>query len=438
MQENRRSFLKKTAMASAAVASPTFSTRVAGANEKIVLALIGGRNRGQDIVLSSVRDGAEIKTFCDIDDAILTEVGSKIEVAQGKKPQFEKDFRRVLDDPDIDAVLIGTPDHWHAYQAIAACQAGKDVYVEKPLCTTIEEGHRMRDAARRYERVVQVGTQRRSAAQFKSAVEFVASGKLGKVCLMKAWMCQVRESVGNPPDASVPPGVDYDLWLGPAPKRPFNPLRFHYNWRFFWDYCNSELGNQGIHMLDIALWAIAEMRGLENNLPSHVSGHGGIYWLDDAKEVPDIQTVTYDYGDLMLVWELRSFQQHHPIEGMTAGTAFYGTEGTLLVDHQGWKLFRPGSESDPAETFAGSDQVMGRQGGNSHTKNFLNAVKSRQRPNADIEIGRRSTALCHLGNISYHLGRDVRFDPKTETFGSDSEANALLRREYRSPWELPG
>jgi predicted dehydrogenase len=408
-----------------------------GANEKIVLALIGGRNRGEDIALGSVRDGAEVKTFCDIDDAILAEIGSKIEEAQGKKPQFEKDFRRVLDDPEIDAVLIGTPDHWHAYQTIAACQAGKDVYVEKPLCTTIEEGHRMRDAARRYKRVVQVGTQRRSASQFESAVEYVASGRLGKVCLMKAWMCQVRKSIGNPPDSSVPPGVDYDMWLGPAPKRPFNPVRFHYNWRFFWDYCNSELGNQGIHMLDIALWAIAEMRGLENNLPSHVSGLGGIYWLDDAKEVPDTQTVTYDYGDLMLVWELRSFQRHNPIEGTTAGTAFYGTDGTLVVDGRGWKVYRPDSGSEPTEEFAAADQVTGRESGNSHTKNFLNAIKDRQWPNADIEIGRRSTALCHLGNISYHLGRDVRFDPKTETFGGDTEANVLLRREYRSPWELP-
>lgn len=436
MQETRRSFLKKTAMASAVAASPAFSNRVSGANEKIVLALIGGRNRGQDIALSSVRDGAEIKTFCDIDDAILAEIGGKIEAAQGRKPRFEKDFRRVLEDPDIDAVLIGTPDHWHAYQTIAACQAGKDVYVEKPLCTTIEEGHRMRDMARKNKRIVQVGTQRRSASQFKSAVDYVASGKLGKVCLMKAWMCQVRDSIGNPPDGSVPAGVDYDMWLGPAPLRPFNPLRFHYNWRFFWDYCNSELGNQGIHMLDIALWAIAEMKGLDNNLPSRISGHGAIYWLDDAKEVPDTQTVTYDYGDLMLVWELRSFQRHHPIEGTDAGTAFYGTEGTLIVDHRGWQVFRPGEDGKPAEIFSAEDEVMGRQGGSSHTRSFLDAVKSRDLPNADIEIGRRSTALCHLGNISYHLGRDIRFDPKTERFGDDIEANALLSRKYRAPWAL--
>jgi len=407
-----------------------------GANERVTLALIGGRNRGSDIALSSIRDGAVVKTFCDVDDAILDEVGAKIEKEQGKAPGKEKDFRKVLEDPDIDAVLIATPDHWHAFQTIAACQANKDVYVEKPLCKTIEEGHRMRDAARCYKRVVQVGTQRRSAGHYRDAVEYVASGKLGKICLMKAWMCQVRESLGNPPDEPVPPGVDYDMWLGPAPKRPFNRLRFHYNWRFFWDYCNSELGNQGIHMLDIALWAIAEMKGLEHNLPLHVSGHGGIYWLNDAKEVPDTQTVTYDYGDFLLVWELRSFQRFHPLEGTTAGTAFYGTEGTLVVDHRSWKVFRPGSTTDPVEVHSASDQVMGRQGGSSHTNNFLEAIKDRIRPNADIEIGRRSTALCHLGNISYHLNRDVRFDPSTETFGDDEEANRLLRRDYRSPWAL--
>jgi len=416
---------------------PSLTSRVKGANEKITLALIGGRNRGSDIALSSIRDGAEIKTFCDIDDAILEKVGAQITQAQGRKPQFEKDFRRVLDDPDIDAVLIGTPDHWHAYQTIAACQAGKDIYVEKPICKTIQEGQLMRDAARKYSRVVQVGTQRRSGIQFQTAVDYVASGKLGKICLMKAWMCQVRKSIGNPPDQDPPPGVDYDMWLGPAPKRPFNPLRFHYNWRFFWDYCNSELGNQGIHMLDVALWAIAEMKGLENNLPSKISGHGGIYWLDDAKEVPDTQTVTYDYGDFMLVWELQSFQDYHPIEGTEGGTAFYGTDGSLVVTDEGWKVFGPKGAVVEEYKTPRDASIMGRQGGASHTRNFLDAIKSRKRPNADIEIGRRSTVLCHLGNISYHLGRDVKFDIRTETFGNDEEANALLKKDYRSPWALP-
>jgi len=437
-KETRRELLKKATMASAISLLPGGLTRsVKGANEKILLALIGGRNRGKDIALSSIRDGAEIKTFCDIDDAILEKTGAEITALQKRKPKYEKDFRRVLDDPEIDGVLIATPDHWHAYLVMAACQAGKDIYVEKPLCQTIQEGHLMRDAARHYKRIVQVGTQRRSAAHYKSAVDYVAAGKLGKVCLMKGWMCQVRESIGNPPDQDPPKGVDYDRWLGPAPKRAFNPMRFHYNWRFFWDYGNSELGNQGIHMLDIALWAISEMRGSDRNLPTHVSGHGGIYWLDDAKEVPDTQSITFDYGDLMLVWELRSFQRLHPIEGTTAGTAFYGTDGTLVIDHRFWKVYGPDGKVVKEVSASAEEPVMGREGGRSHTRHFLDSIKSRELPNADIDVGRRSTVLCHLGNISYHLGRDVRFDPETETFGDDREANARLTKEYRAPWELP-
>lgn len=427
-EQNRRSFVKKAGMASAFAATQfsNLNPLAKGANEKVVLALIGCRNQGRHDAISAIRQGAEFKTICDIDDAILDKVGPQIEQAQNKKPGSAKDFRRVLDDKDIDAVIIATPDHWHSILTILACQAGKDVYIEKPLSQTIHEGHLMRDAARKYKRVVQVGTQRRSAEHFRSAVEYVASGKLGKVCLMKAWITQLRKSIGNPPDSSPPPGVDYDMWLGPAPKRPFNKNRFHYNWRFFWDYGNTELGNQGVHMLDVAMWAIEKMRGLENCLPRRVSSNGGIYWLHDAKEVPDTQVITYDYGDMMLVWEMHSFQNLHPLEGTDAGTAFYGTEGTLVVD-DGWKVY-------------GKDnQVVASQkrGGGSHTGNFLACIKSRKRPNADVEIGRLSTTICHLGNISCRLRRDVQFDPKTETFGADKEANAFLTKQHRTPYTLP-
>jgi hypothetical protein len=268
---------------------------------------------------------------------------------------------------------------------------------------------------------------RRSGEHFREAARFAGSGKLGKLCLVRAWMCQVRKSIGNPPDSAPPAGVDYDMWLGPAPKRPFNPNRFHYNWRFFWDYGNSELGNQGVHMLDTALMGIQELRGLERSLPTKVSGHGGIYWLNDAKEVPDTQVTTYDYGDFMLVWELHSFANHHPIDNDDAGTAFYGTDGTLVVTDDGWRVFGP------------KNQVVasGQSSPLAHEKNFLECMRSRKLPNADVEIGRLSTTLCHLGNISYHLKRDVKFDPKTETFGDDREANALLEKSYRQGFELP-
>jgi predicted dehydrogenase len=217
------------------------------------------------------------------------------------------------------------------------------------------------------------------------------------------------------------------VWLGPAPKRPFNRNRFHYNWRFFWDYGNTELGNQGVHMLDVALWGIQKMRGVEKSLPKKVSGSSGIYWLDDAKEVPDTQVLTFDYGDLALVWELHSFQSALPLHGTAAATAFYGSEGVLLVDGDGWKVTSANGEPGPSE----------KSSGGSHTKNFLECIKSRNRPSADVELGRLSTTLCHLGNICTRLKREVQFDPAAENFGADKEANALLTKDYRAPYTLP-
>ncbi len=425
--QNRRTFLKTTGTVLAAGCLPGFNATALGANEKIVLALIGGNNQGRGDALGAIQDGAEIKTFCDVDDAVPNKTGAALAKAQGKQPVLEKDFRRVLEDKEIDGVIIATPDHWHAIPTLLACQAGKDVYIEKPLSHTIHEGHLMRDAARKFNRIVQVGTQRRSGAHYRSAVEYAASGKLGKVCLVKAWMCQVRGSIGNPPDSPVPPGVDYDVWLGPAPKRPFNKNRFHYNWRFFWDYGNTELGNQGVHMLDVALWGIQAMRGVANCLPKHVSGSSGIYWLNDAKEVPDTQVMTYDYGDLVLVWELHSFQTSLPIEGTVAGTAFYGTDAALVVEGSGWRVHTKKGEPVRSE----------KASGGSHTRNFLECVKSRKRPNADVELGRLSTTICHLGNICTRLQRDIRFDPKAEDFGDDQAANALLTKSYRAPYTLP-
>ncbi len=428
-RENRRSFMKKAGLASAAAAAGfvNWNPSAVGANERVVLGLIGCRNQGRNDALSAIKQGAVFKTICDIDDAILAKVGPDVQAAQNRAPSWEKDFRRVLDDKEIDGVVIATPDHWHAIPTILACQAGKDVYIEKPLSHTIHEGHLMRDAARKYDRVVQVGTQRRSEAHIREAVEYVASGKLGRVCVVKAWITQVRESIGNPPDGTPPPSADYDMWLGSAPKRPFNRNRFHYTWRFFWDYGNTELGNQGVHMLDVGMWGIEKLRGEEHCLPTHVANNSGIYWLHDAKEVPDTQVVTYDFGDLQLVWEMHSFQDHHRMDGMVVGTAFYGTDATLVVDDDGWKVF------------GGKDEVVasGISSGGSHTGNFLECIKSRQRPNADIEIGRLSTTICHLGNISCRLGRDIQFDPRTETFGTDHAANAYLTKEYREPYTLP-
>lgn len=426
--ESRRTFTK-TSIASAFAAAEflNLNPRAKGANDKITLALIGAHNQGRGVALRSIQQGAQIKTICDIDDDVIRKFAPEVTSAQKRTPGSVKDFQRVLDDKEVDAVIIAAPDHWHTHMALLACQAGKDVYVEKPLSQTIREGQWIRDAARKYNRVMQVGIHRRSAEHCRSAAEYVASGKLGKVCMIRAWTCQVRKSIGNPPDSDPPAGVDYDAWLGPAPKRPFNPNRFHYNWRFFWDYGNTELGNQGVHKIDLALWAIAKMRGLENCLPRRISSFAGIYWLKDAKEVPDTQVVSYDYGDLMFVYELQSFQDYRPIESIKSGVAFYGTDATLLLDNDSWKTIRKNRDIG---------EVVKSTGG-SHEGNFLECVKSRHKPNCDVEIGRISTTLCHLGNISQHLGRDVHFDSKTETFGEDKEANAFLTKQYRREYPLP-
>jgi predicted dehydrogenase len=434
-KQNRRTFVKKIGTASALAGFINWNPRAKGANERVVLGLIGGRNQGSGDALRAIRQGAEIKTFCDLDQAILDKVNPEFEKAQNKAPGTTKEFRRLLDDKDIDGVIIATPDHWHTHITLLACQAGKDVYVEKPLSQTIQEGHLIRQAARKYDRIVQVGTQNRSSENFQSAIEFVKSGKLGKICEITAWECQVRESIGRPPDSDPPSTVDYDQWLGPAPKRLFNINRFHYKWRFFWDYGNSELGNQGIHMLDVALWGIQTLRAVENCLPARVSGNAGIYWLDDAKEVPDTQIVTYDYGDFVLVWELRSFAKHHPIDGSQEGIGFHGSEASLMIHGEGhegsWKVYYKDGSTGP------SAEASDKSQSNLHEKNFLDSIKSRKRPNADVEIGRLATTICHLGNIASRLGRDIIFDPKTETFGNDKAANAYLSKEYRKPYTLP-
>jgi predicted dehydrogenase len=428
--ENRRSFVSKTGIALTA-GYLGWNPRAAGAGERVTLALIGGHNQGRAVALRAIRAGAAIKTFCDIDDEVIGKVSPELEKAQRRAPQAARDFRSVLEDKDIDAVIIATPDHWHARMALLACQAGKDVYVEKPLSKTIREGQMMRDAARKYGRIMQVGTHRRSGAHYREAVEYLGSGKLGKICLVRAWTYQVRETIGNPPDGAPPAAADYDMWLGPAPLRPFNPNRFHYKWRFFWDYGNSELGNMGVHVLDVAMWGIQKLRGIERCLPKRVYSCDGIYWLDDAKEVPDTQTVTYDYQDFMLVWELRSFAEDPGPGGRPAGTSFHGTEATMFVTTHGWKVVSAKGEPGPSGKGETEEQLSEH-----HVANFLDCVKSRKTPNADVEIGRLSTTLCHLGNISHYLKAAVSFDPAGETFES-REANAYLEKPYRKGYPLP-
>ena len=396
------------------------SSAKATASERVRIATIGVRNQGKTLTshLASLPDVA-IVALCDVDESLRPAAMSV--VGEGRPaPRWESDFRRILDDRSIDAVVIATPDHWHAAMTILACQAGKDVYVEKPVSHNVREGLQMIAAARRSGRVVQSGLQQRSGTHFQSAVDFVRSGKLGAVHLAKAWTVHRRKPIGRKRDSTPPDGVDYDLWLGPAPCAPFNANRFHYNWHWFWDYGTGELGNWGTHMLDVARW------GLGVGLPTRVSAHRWRFHFDDDQETPDTLVVQYAYPRATIVWEHRLWSTHG-VEGRSAAAAFYGELGTLVVDRGGWKVY------DFAETIASdsSEQPI------AHLRNFVDCVKNRSRPAADIETGHVSSALCHLGNIAYRVGREVTFVPETAAFAGDREANLLLSRSYRSGWELP-
>ena len=389
--------------------------------ERVAVAGIGLRGQGKELVtgLAGLPD-VDLVAICDVDEGILPGVSQNVAEVQGRAPRWEHDFRRILDDPAIDAMVIATPDHWHALMTILACQAGKDVYVEKPVSHNIIEGERMLGVARQHQRVVQSGLQQRSGSHFQSAIEFVRSGKLGQVHLAKAWTVHTRKSIGFKKDAPLPQGVDYDLWLGPAAQRPFNANRFHHNWHWFWDYGTGELGNWGVHMLDIARW------GLGVGLPTQVSAMGGKHYFQDDQETPDTLLVNYAYPGQTITWEHRLWS-NHGIEGRSAAAAFYGELGTLVVDRGGWKVY----DQKEAATSGSSELAI------AHQRNFIDCIKTRGTPAAELEIGHLSSTLCHLGNIAFRLGRTVQFDSLAMNCGADAEANALLGREYRSPWELP-
>jgi predicted dehydrogenase len=413
---------RRTFLAVASVGSLAASARggTAAANERVRVAVIGLRSRGTDLSrLFAANPGAEVAAVCDVDDAMMGKTVRAVEKIAGKPPRVEKDFRRLLDDKAIDAVAIATPDHWHAMLTVLACQAGKDVYVEKPASHNVVEGRRMVEAARKYNRVVQLGTQRRSTPYVREAIEHVRSGALGKVAMARAWNHQKRVNIGHGQPGPVPPGIDYAMWQGPAPDRAYHANRLHYNWHWFWNWGTGELGNNGIHGLDVARW------GLGAVAPIAVSSGGGKYVFDDDQETPDTQTVTWDFPEAALVYEHRIWS-NHGTEGELFGIAFYGEKGTLIIGEKGWRV----EEGDKAQGAASPD------GPARHVGNFVECVRSRETPNADIEIGHLSTRLCHLGNIALRIGKKLTFDAETESF-KDAEANALLAREYSRRFEMP-
>ncbi len=428
----RRQFVTGAAAAVGAMASRLQAQQAAGdrgvaANDRIVLAHIGCGSIGMHNARIVTDLGqAEYVAVCDPDEERVEAAAKEIGGRQGRRPRTYRDFRHVLDRDDVDAVWVSTPDHWHALITILACMAGKDVFVEKPVSHNVVEGRRMAQAARRYDRIVQAGTQQRSGPHMKAATDYVRSGALGTICLCKAWVMGGHENLGHPPDGDPPPTVDYDLWLGPAPKRPFNPNRFHYQWRWFWDYAGGKCADWGIHLLDMIHW------GMEVEAPLAVSSEGGRYILDDNCETPDTQVVLFEYPGFTCTWEHREGNSF-PIEGYGHGMAFYGSNGTLLMDRSGWKVISEGEAIPDAPSGSGSDAQMYVD----HAAHFFDCVRTRRRPRSDIEIAHRTTTALHLGNIAYRLQRRLRWDAQNERIIDDREANRMLAREYRHPWGLP-
>ena len=414
---DRRRFLG--AAGAGLVMLPSRSGRAAP-SDRVRVAVIGLRNRGTDHArLFAANPGAEVAAVCDVDDAMFEKPVKAVEKITGKAPRTEKDFRRLLEDKSIDAITIATPDHWHALLTVLACQAGKDVYVEKPASHNVVEGRRMVEAAQKYKRVIQLGSQRRSTPYVQEAIEHVRKGAIGKVAMARAWNHQKRVSIGHGHPGPVPSGVDYAMWQGPAPDRPYYANRVHYNWHWFWNWGTGELGNNGIHCVDVARW------GLGVDAPMAVSSGGGKYVFDDDQETPDTQTTTWEFPGACLVYEHRLWS-NHGIESEQFGVAFYGENGTLIVGEKGWRV----------EERASAHSKATNGGQSKHVQNFLDCVKSREKPNADIEIGHLSTRLCHLGNIAFRTGKKLAFDAASESF-KDSEANTLLSREYSTRFEMP-
>jgi predicted dehydrogenase len=409
-----------------------------GANDRIRIGLIGcgGMGRGDLDDFLQVKN-VECAALCDVDDEQVAKALKIVENRGGARPGLmTRDFRRVIENKEIDAVVIATPDHWHALPTIMACQAGKDVYVEKPLSVSIGEGRLMVDAARRYNRVVQMGTQQRSATHYQKAVEYVKSGKLGKIRLVKAWAyLDWKGAVPKVPDSDPPPSVDYDMWLGPAPKRPFNKNRFHFNFRWFWDYSGGLMTDWGAHMIDVANWAM----GIK--APSSAMSIGGKFGFpDDAMETPDTQQVMWAFPNFSMVWEHAVGVGRGP-EAREHGVSFHGNDGVLVVDRAGWEVYPETTRLDRPDRIFKSPGVPRQSSGTEdyhllHVKNFIDCMGSRRRPNSDVEIGHNSMIACHLGNIAFRLGRQIKWDVEKEQVIGDAEAQQYVMREYRAPWKI--
>ncbi len=422
---NRREFLGTAALAAGTVAMGR--SAYAAANEKVNVAVLGcGRGASLAKHFAALPD-AQVIAICDVDENRAGPLREEIEKQTGKRPEYVVDFRTLLDRKDVDALAVATPDHWHAPITIHSCVAGKDVYVEKPASHNINEGRLAVKAARKYNRIVQHGTNLRSAPHYEEAWKLLHDGVIGKVMMVKAINNQRRGLHPAQPDEPVPAGVNYDLWLGPAKERPFNRNRFHSAWHWMWDYGTGDIGNDGVHQIDLGRWALGLKAPKAVSCSAAKLGSKG-----DAQETPDTMVVTWEYDDLLYVYEQRDFtpyrMQGHRVDN---DNIFYGEKGFLMVDRDGYRVFFKG-ERGPSKDAKWDDSHR-------HYQNFIDCVKSRRSEDliADIEEGHYSAMLPHLANIAYRTGKRLEFDAATETFTNDKDATALLGREYRKGYELP-
>ena len=420
--------MKQSATLAAGAMPLIRNLRQVAPSDAIRIGAIGINSMGWHNVRSHLKvPEVSVVALCDVDDNVLQRRASELEGLTGEKPALHKDFRALLDDKDIHALIVATPDHWHPLITMLACEAGKDVYIEKPLANSIEECNAMVAAADHYGSVVQVGQWQRSGPHWDEAIAFVHSGALGKIRTAKAWAYQGwMTNIPVQPDGPAPNGVDYDMWLGPAPKRPFNPNRFHFSFRWFWDYAGGLMTDWGVHLIDTVLY------GMQAVAPRSVLSAGGPFaYPEGGMETPDTQQAVYEYDGFTMLWEHAAGIDNGPY-GRTHGVAFIGNNGTLVVDRQGWEVI---PEGDKMEAIA--KKPVTEPGLDRHTANFVDCIKTRATPNCPPRTAWLAAVNAHLGNVAFRTGRKVYWNQETGSFDGDDEANALIKSHYRAPWKLP-
>ncbi|HET9487293.1 MAG TPA: Gfo/Idh/MocA family oxidoreductase [Chryseosolibacter sp.] len=444
MNKKRREFIKGAALSAAAVSFggilPGFSARsygnIMGSNDRIYVAAMGVNSRGFAVSANFARqEGCEVMYVCDVDSRAADKCISNLEQIQKKRPKASADFRKALEDKDLDALIVTAPDHWHAPAAILACKAGKHVYLEKPCSHNPNEGELVVEAAKKYKRVVQMGNQRRSWPNVAAGIKEVHDGTIGRAYFAKTWYTNNRESIGMGKPAAVPSWLDYDLWQGPAPRKPYKDNVIHYNWHWFWNWGTGEALNNGTHMVDLARW------GLGVDFPVRVTSGGGRYHFQDDWETPDTQVITMDFDNrTSITWEGRSCNGHR-IEGSSVGVIFYGEKGAVYIDSgNSYKVFdlknklvknvENDIKVDPRNAVNPSEQLD-----SFHILNFFDGIRKGTPQAADIQGGHKSTLLVQLGNIAQRSGHTLNIDPKNGHIVDDGEAMKYWSREYEPGWE---